>query len=128
MVTPFNYQELAVTADILIQEFGRDVTLSMRDRTPADSSKPWRGPVYPGTDTTVTLKGVVNPSADEDMPGTVIKRGDAYAIISALGAGATTDVAQFDTLIDGGLNWRILNASGVNPGPVNLVWILHLKR
>jgi hypothetical protein len=124
----FNYAELAVTADALITEFGRSLTLSKRDRTPADSSKPWQGPASPGTDTTVTLLGVVNPSADEDMPGTVIKRGDAYAIISAIGAGSTTDVAQFDTLIDGSTKWHILNASGVNPGPVNLVWILHLKR
>lgn len=124
----FNYQELAQTADALITDFGRDVTIVKRDRTAADSSKPWRGPASPGTDTSVTAKAVINPSADEDMPGTVIKRGDAYAIVSAIGVDQSTDLSEYDALVDGTRTWHILNASGVNPGPVNLVWILHIKR
>ena len=60
-----DWTELVATAQGLIDDNGRDVTLIRFNQTPGDANKPWAGPDDPRTtpDATTTVKGCFVPVA-----------------------------------------------------------------
>lgn len=121
-----DYVELAATAQRLINENGRDVTIIRKDRTPADANKPWRGG---GTsDTTVgPVKAVIFPFNAADVDGTLVRREDKQAWVAANDTGASP-IETFDELIDGSTTFQILSVEVINPGDTLLVYQLQLRR
>jgi hypothetical protein len=121
-----DYAALAATAKRLIDENGRDVTLTRKDRTPVDPAKPWRAGGT--TDTTIgPFRAVVVPYTEEEMGGTLIKRGDRQALVSGLD-GSTNLVEQYNTLTDGSDIWKIEAVDIINPGDTRVVYTLQLRK
>lgn len=121
---PFDYTTLSNTAQRLLRDFGRLVTLSKKNRSPADSNKPWRGPSAP--DTTTIAYAVVTPNNLMDEAGDIVRRGDATAYIAAKEV-PNYNLEQFDTLIDGSKVWKIVGVDVLNPGSTRLLYVLSLK-
>lgn len=111
---------LAATAQRLIAKNGRSVTLRKESRTPKDQAKPWRGTDCNDTDITVTA--VIVDYTEADIDGERIKRGDRRALVST-----TTDIRQWDLMIDGDEHYRIQNVEQIKPGSVDILWKLQLR-
>lgn len=121
---PFDYNPLAATAQILLRDFGRSVTISKKNRSPADSNKPWRGPSAP--DTTTIAYAVITPTSLSDESEELIRRGDSVAYIAANEV-PNYNLEQFDTLTDGIKVWKISGVDVLNPGSTRLLYVLSLK-
>jgi hypothetical protein len=120
-----NYASLATTAQRLINENGRTVTLTKTDRTPADSNKPWRA--GGSSDTTVDVVAVLVPYESKDVDGTLVKRGDNRAYVAALDTGAEL-IEDYDTLVDSSDYWRIQAVEVINPGDTRVLYDIQLRR
>ncbi len=121
-----DYIALAATAKRLIDAAGRDITLTKKDRSPADPNTPWRAGGV--TDTTIgPFKGVVVPYEEKDVDGSIVRRGDRMALISGLDGG-TNLVEQFDSLVDNGTVWKIQGVDVVNPGDTRVLYTLQLRK
>jgi len=121
-----DYVKMAATAKRLINKNGRSVTLTKKDRTAANSSKPWRGP---GTsDITVkNVKAVIVPFDTEDVDNQLVRRGDSRAYVAA----SDTDpnlIEDFDDLLDGTDKWKIIDVSIINPGDKRIVYDMQLRK
>lgn len=135
---PFDYSSLALSAQTLIDRFGRQLTITVNDSTPADSTKPWRGD---GTNSTSkTVMGVIFPAVMEEPDNDEVRlaysrtlihgevrRGDSQVIISALDTGVI-DPNLIDTVIDGGVTWHVIKADKIQPGGTLLAYILFIRK
>ncbi len=128
----YSYASKVLLAERLIGKYGREVTLVRRDRTPADSDKPWRGPADPGTDETVTLKVVIVEFDSEAVDGTVIRRDDMRALVAAKDVTDALPTAaaieEYDRLLDGDDEWGIERAKKYKPGDTVIAYELHLRK
>lgn len=127
-----NYAKLRDTADRLITENGRTVTLVKRDRTASDVSKPWRGPSTPGTDIILSVTAVIIKFETKMIDGTLIRVGDKRAFISPKESDAAESTGEaliedFDTLIDKSETWNIISVDKVEPGDTKILYDLHLR-
>ena len=133
-----NYTTLAAVAQKLIDGGGRDLTIQMKSRTPADSNKPWRGST--GNTSSITVKGVVFPFSFADVSDTgdkltfsrelihdLVRRGDSQCIIAA-NETESLPVEDFDTLLDGTDLWKIIQADPLKPGDTVICYTLHLRK
>ena len=123
-----DYVSLAATAKRLIDANGRDITLTKRDRTPADSAKPWRG--GNATPTSVgPVKGVLVPFESEEVDGSLVRRDDKKALIAANDDDSEL-LEQFDVLIDGDATdpWRILTVEVINPGDTRVIYKMQVRK
>lgn len=92
-----NYTRLAATAERLIRENGRVVTLRKRNDTPPDANEPWN----PSPDDTLTdVRAVIAPHEEEDEEGQRTRYGEAEAII-AENAAPGLELETYSDLIDG---------------------------
>jgi hypothetical protein len=122
---------LRSTAERLISENGRDVTLVKRDRTAGDGAKPWRGPASPGTDVSVTAKAVFVDFEEEDFAATLVRRGDKRALVSAKvieELNSTAVLEEFDVVLDGTVEWKIVSTTIIEPGPSRVLYDLQLRK
>lgn len=121
-----DYVSLAATAQRLIGANGRDVTLVKQDRAPADSLKPWRAGGV--NDVSVgPLKAVIVPFDSDDVDGSLVRRDDKRALVAANDTGVAL-IEQFDILVDGADQWRIVRVSTINPGDVRVVYDMQIRR
>lgn len=119
-----DYVSLAATALRLIDTNGRDVTLTKKDRTPANAAQPWRGPGV--ADTTVVVKAVVFPFDAEDIDGELVRREDKRAFVSASAAGVN-EVEDFDFLTDGSDIFKIQRVRVIAPGDTRVLYDIQLR-
>jgi len=129
-----NITRLAALAKRLIDENGRPITLQASSTTPIDPLKPWRGQTGIATENTpdqsVTATGVFLNQADEDNFGhverdtdeTLLKRGQQRVLVAFTDLVPSTDVSQFDILLDGTSKWRIVSANILQPGTVGVLY------
>ena len=127
-----HYTELATKAEALITKFGRSITIEKFDTTPADASKPWRGPVDPraSLDATVATDGVfVEPSEASKLGMSVdvndlLQRSEQIVIVST-----STDLNGFNELVDTDTTrWKILGFEHLKPGTVSLLYFIGVAR
>jgi len=133
----FDYTGVMATAKTLIDSFGRDMTLVIRDTNPADAAKPWRGPASPGTDITLVAKGVVvNPSSSGSSffgteyvndAGKLIRRTDK-AILFAENAVSGITMKNVDKIIDGADTYRVDRVNVLEPGGSPIIYEMDIKK
>ena len=118
-----NYTALAATAERLIRENGREVTIVKRIETPPVAATPWEGDDS-SAETTVTADAVFfdelvgsiagEPSADRTWIGMIL--------IAANDAG-TEDLTTFDAIRDGGRHIELASISPLKPGSTLLIYV-----
>jgi len=124
-----DYAEIATDVVTLIVDAGRDVTIVRYRQTPADASKPWRGPTDPTTtpDATTTVRAVAAASGlgfkalDKDL----MKRASEFYLV---GPGATFDLTTANEVIDGGVHKRIEFVELLKPANTVLLYIVGVSR
>lgn len=125
-----DFTSLRATAERLISENGRDVTLVKRLRTADDVAKPWRGPPV-GPDLTIVAKAVFVEFEEEDFDSTLVRRGDKRALISAKvveALDATTMLEEFDTVLDNTVEWKVVNVVVIEPGTSRVLYDVQLRK
>ena len=121
-----DYAALALTAERLIEDNGRDVTFVKVSETPIDANEPWRGNT--SAETTVVAKAVLSDYAKEDIDGDLIRTGDQRAVVAELSV-TGNDLEEFEIMRDDeNQEWRIINVDKVRPGPTTLVFVAQLRK
>ena len=118
-----NYTGLAATAERLIRENGREVTIVKRIETPPDTDAPWDGDDA-SADVTVTADAVFldelvggvsgEPGADRTWIGMIL--------IAATDAG-TEDLTTFDAIRDSGRHVELATIAPLKPGSTSVIYI-----
>lgn len=124
----FDYTEMLATAQELIEEFGRSITVRRLTNTPADANKPWRGAANPASPISaqVTLAAVGVP------PYSLIELGKktltpelsqrSTLIFIAAPDDAATDITGFDEVVDAdGKVYRITELHTLRPASTTLL-------
>lgn len=116
------YDVIARSAKADIAAAGRNVILR---RTSAN--------VYdPATDTMVTaetdltVKAVVTDYSQYQTDGTIVQAGDKRMLIAALAL--TSAPALNDIIIDGAVQYRIVDFKTVQPGPVPILYKVQVRK
>ncbi len=128
-----DYVSLAKTAERLIEENGRTVTLVQAGETAVDPAKPY-GPDTSVGQTRHTVLGVITEFDNEDIDGTLIRRGDKRCLIAHnsivnVASGAESIVIEdFDTLEDGTEVWKIEGVDTIHPGDIRIMYDLQLRK
>lgn len=122
-----NYVQLAKIAQTLIQQNGRTLTITLRSRTPADPTMPWRGPNLADSNS-ITVIGVVVENRETDPKDELVRGGDKQAWISALDTDPAL-VEQYDVLLDSENNefWKIDKVDTIGPGATRVAYKLTLR-
>lgn len=120
-----DYANLATVAKRLIDENGRDVTLRKIDRGHANPAEPWRAPDITNIDVG-PIKGVLVPFNANDIDETLVRAEDKKALISANDGGVNL-IEEFDVLLDGSEEWKIVNVKVINPGDTRVIYILQVR-
>lgn len=121
---------LIATAQRLITENGRAVTLVQFNTTPSNSDKPWLGPADPRSspDSTLAVDAVfVNPGETFSLGASfkvsdLMKRSEQIMLVSP---GASADMSLYNEVIDtDGSKWKIDQIEVLKPGTsVALVYV-----
>jgi hypothetical protein len=125
-----DYSALALTAQRLVQDAGRQITLVKVGKVSANTNKPWLGPsqsVEANPDATISAYGVaVDPgsglgafSRDEDM----LKKFDRIYIVAS-----TADFDGYEAILDTNVTWRIDAMEKLAPGPTILLYYFGVSR
>ena len=130
----FDYTPIKAVAENLIENFGRSLTLVIRDTTPDNASQPWKGPADPGTDIIKVAIGVnVDPISDSffgteftDEEGKLIRR-TGKAILFAENSVAGFDMTLVDLLIDGSVTYKVDRVNVLDPGDTPILYEVDIK-
>jgi hypothetical protein len=113
--------------DRLLQKGGRSVTFRKYARTPADPTKPWRGPqTTTASMTTVTGYAV----QDQGPPGRkdrIVWGKDRTGVMNLI-ARTDSDLEEFDEVHDGTDVWRIEHVRAVAPGGTTYYYEVRVVR
>lgn len=138
-----NFTKLAETAQRLVEENGRSVTLFRKSRTPANASEPWRGPDLTTPDPAAGIGPVLVcfvPASgggfgkvlfDEDP--TIRVKIDQVGLLAANSIEELTppftaaDVEQCDTLRDGAQVYKIKSVGHLKPATKSMLFVLGLS-
>ncbi len=120
------YTEMAATAEELIKEFGR--TVSVRKVTtgaPADVAKPW----VPGAEKTAdtVTKGVFLETKRSFITGEVIPEDMSLVLIAAKNLGTIVPIGK-DRLVDGSDVWEISDVETLKPADIALLYELMVEK
>ena len=128
-----NYTRMAATAERLIEENGRSLTLVKSGEVLEVPAEPW-GPDTTTDEITITVIGAIVDFENEAQDGTLIMRGDKRCLIAhdsvvdAAGSSDPTDIEKFDRLTDGGVDWKIVEVTTWQPGDTRIFYDLQLRK
>lgn len=125
-----NYLRLLETTRRLIEANGRDATFETLSATPADSSKPWRGPAAPTVASNAVSKAVFVPPTGNEF-GFIKVAPDLFARaeqICLVPAHATYDMASCTSINDGSQRWRVEWTWELAPADVPLLFAFGVSR
>ncbi len=129
-----DYVSFRNLAERLIEANGRTLSLVRRDQgNPADPAKPWRGSTE-AAEITVVVKGVFIEFEKEDFDGALVRRGDKRVLIadkSVIDEGssaANLKIEDYDHILDAGVRWKIMQAELIEPGPIRIMFDLHVRQ
>jgi len=130
----FDYSALLTTANGLLAEFGRPVTLFRTPRTPADAQQPWNGPADWDDESPPEGHRLDNVSAVfvgagetefHDASAVLIRRGRAGFLVAG---SVDADLTQFDRIEDDGQLWRIEAVNLLRPGSTVLLYGIEVSQ
>lgn len=127
----FDYAATLLTAQTLVGEFGKSITLRRLDVTPPDPDMPWRGPVDPrASATTLTIDAVMaEPSSLQTLGINAemvdwLKRAQQIAIVAT-----DADLSEFSEMVDTDSSvWRVVGVSTLNPGGTRVLHYVGVAR
>lgn len=129
-----NYTQLRQTAERLIEENGRSLTLVRKDQgNPSDPAKPWRGSTD-ADEISVTVIGVVIEFEKDEVDGTLILREDKRVFISDKsvtdegGSAPNLQIEDYSDLIDGATRYRIINPTTIEPGDQRIYYDMQVRQ
>ncbi len=127
-----NYTRLADTAERLIEENGRTLTVLKGGEVVANPCKPY-GPDATTGDLSYDLIGVIINFENEAFDGTLIMRGDmrcllAHNSVVAVAGSGSVEIERFDRLLDGTEDWKIENVIKWEPGDTRIFYDLQLRK
>jgi hypothetical protein len=114
------YTRMATTASRLLNKFGGTVTVI---RNVGGSVNPVTGVVTPGSNSTLTAKGLLNKFSDDLIDGTRIKASDRLLMIDS-----TFEPAMTDKPTIANQNWSIVEIRTVKPANVAVMYALQVRR
>lgn len=120
---PVNYTQLAVTAERLIRENGREVTIVKRSAA-APAGEPWEDDGTSEAETTLTVDAVFLDELVEDLPGQpgADRTWIGQIFIAASDAGSE-DLTTFDLIRDNGRHVELASVRPLKPGSTTLLYI-----
>ena len=128
-----NYTRLAATAERLIEENGRILSLIKGGEVVANPCKPY-GPDAVTGDLSYDVIGVIVMFENEAFDGTLIMRGDKRALVAhnsvveeATGTQSVV-IEKFDRLLDGLEDWKIIDVTSWQPGDTRIFYDLQLRK
>lgn len=131
------YTKLQATANKIIADKGRDLTLIAENETAADPSKPWEGASALAVESTLAIKGAfVPPNTVRQFGVTALGLGTEFmdlmdmseqVIIAATG---DNDVRDYRTVLDSyqGDRWGIIGIQQLRPGNVGVLSFILVRR
>ena len=127
-----DYVKLAATAERLVANSGRTITLVQFNSTPADANKPWRGAADPRItpDATLSIVGAfVEPRSDIRL-GLSSEIADLLARSSqVIIVASTADLTAYNEVIDSDTTrWKILGLEKLKPGDTTLLYFIGVVR
>lgn len=111
-----DFAKLATTAQKLIRANGRNVTL----RSFASAGDPWN-PTQTTTD--MTVKAVFSRYSSFETDGELIRADDVKVLIEAAAAPSLSQ-----RIIDGSVDYSIVNVRTVKPGDVAMLYIAQARK
>lgn len=126
-----NYTQLRTTAERLIEDNGRSMTLTQRDTgNPIDPNKPWRGSTG-ASDVSVSVIGVFIDYETDLIDGEIIMRGDKRVLVAAKSVSdaspSNLNLEEYDFLVDGSVSWEIVKVDTVEPGSDRILYDLQVR-
>ena len=128
-----NFTSLRSLADRLISENGRDIILIKAGTTAADALEPWRVDTTAG-ETRITVKGVFLEFDNEQVDGSLIIRGDKMFLVAAkdvedtASSSQSDDIEDFDRLLDGTVDWKIINVNTIEPASSKIYYEIQVRK
>jgi len=116
-----DYVKLAATADRLVGGAGRSVTLIAKGAQ-VDALKPWDGAADGSTEGTT---GVFTNYTRREIDGTKIQANDKRLFIAA--ASLTLDPQNAYKVLDGSVEYQVINVRVVQPGAVTIGYELQVR-
>lgn len=117
------YSEVAGTAQEMIAEFGRSVTLR---RNSEGTYNPATDAISGATTTDVAVQAVFTEFKQKDIDGTLIQQGDKQVLVAA--AALTSPPENNDILVDGSDQYRIIELMAIQPGDTALIYKVQVRR
>jgi hypothetical protein len=114
------YNRMAATASRLLEKFGGVVSVV---RNTGGSTNPVTGAVVPGTNNTLTARGLITKFSDDLIDGTRIKASDRLLMIDN-----TFEPVMTDKPTIGNQNWSIVEIRTVKPANVAVMYALQVRR
>lgn len=114
--------ELAATAEDLLAEFGRTVSL-VPPGADLSATEPWKGK---GEGQAIPVSAVFLGLQKELVPGTAVQIGDSLAVIASNDLAGVEITAAF-VLVDGTRQWAIVAPLESKPGNTSFVWFLQVR-
>ena len=127
------YADFISTAQELITEFGRSITLVQFDGIPATPAQPWKGATDPRAAPTASLildAVFVEPASAVKLglaaeSSDLIKRSEQILMVSP---GADADVQIYHEVIDNHENWKIQGVTILRPGAEVVLAFIGVKQ
>jgi len=138
MSTTFDYSTLLETAQSLISQFGRTVTLVRQSDVPADPLRPWGAPATTGTDTVSaevlavflgTDRGAFpDVSAGRGGSGqTNVEQKTSRVLVAADASLFALEIGPEWRIDDGARLWDIVTSEPVQPGGTLIYYDLEVR-
>jgi hypothetical protein len=125
----FDYDSLQVTAQGLINRFGRPATLTRAERlTVEDPAKPWlpiQGDPAAAPAQAITLQCVFLSLDRTDRDGQVVEA-KTQTVLAGAESTLPEEVGPDWTLVDGDRTWELVSSRPLKPGPVLMIYKLEL--
>jgi hypothetical protein len=129
-----NYTQFRATAERLIEENGRTITLVRKDQgNPVDPTEPWRASTN-AAEITFDVLGVFIEFEKDEVDGTIVMRGDKRVLVAAKsvtdegGSAANLDIEDYSDVLDGGTRYRIITSSVIEPGDTRIMYDLQVRQ
>lgn len=129
-----DFTSLRLTAERLILENGRTLTLKREDQvTFDDPNQPWRTSSLTNQ-VSLAVLGVFTEYEKEDFDGSLVRRGDKRVLVAAKDtedAQTGTEnikIEDFDTLLDGTEVWKIITVEVIEPGSLRILYDIQVRK
>ena len=115
----------AATAKRLIEKNGRTVDLIKVRTTPADSSKPWRGPANPQRPVLASPKALIVDVEEKDVDGTLVRMGMRKAYIAY--TSVNQELRDLDFINDEGRDMKVCKVGLIKPADTPILYEIFLE-